>query len=1741
MGKLQNLLIENSIGSPEGGAQKYGSMNTLLESSGINIIFDRPQQQEQPQLNAPSQQQNIFSKAKQKAGDFLQNFKQSISREGVGGAIVDLFIPADKRQSDEVVQQNVQNYYDSIGRGDQIVTELVMDATGEKIMQFAAAGAATTGFINKNALTPQEMQLLKNRGYINDNGDIKKGKTAIETAKNVIDLSIFFPEIFYPAKIASEAATGGKTINVLGKSVALSNVVEGAVVFGSYNTLYTPGLEKILKDPQVAGNAAQKFLEGAAIGMVISLPLSIVKAPAAPKKLSAQEQQELKQLYINLAKKYHPDSLINGDAQAFKSVAEHYNKADIKWLRDLSKSSPKEAETLLGTKLANTEKVSGLISERAGITAEQTQIKTPSTKEVVVPKTTAISLPESITTNATKYVTAQDFAESINGVTSPDSSIGLMNPNDITPRDPINESFVAGLVNRIGNGEKLEPIILDRGKSETLQTLDGSNRLVAHQRAGVPVTVIWNGDTKSAPKGLVSVSDIYKEANQTAVIPEKEIEKNITGVRNVYKQNEEKVYDALSQVFAELDISEAGTRIALENGDVIGIKSTFPSWIPEELRKKSLFNKVLENLVTIEDIKYPEGKKTAQRALYDAVLDRVDSVSGVDTSEQRSAIMNAYEQKVPAKTTPTKKSVKTTTAPSERTKRSEPTKPTKEVKPKVSAKKTISGSTESLGFNPKNLKQPRSKTATKETDKIIKRSEIAKNLSEKLGVPIRRGRFRRQAQGIYKFKPKVVRIKAGGLPTVFHEVGHFLDDNFRSIGFSKKISISERKDLMTEYGYEYKNNPRLQQMEAFAEFLRFRLTGQEDKINKLAPRFKKVFDYEMSNLPEIKEVLDEAARDFQRWNEQPATAKVLSQISLHPEKNGGIVNKVNTSLHDLYTYAVDDLHPLSEFSKIAKKTLGIGKVPANKDPYILSRNLRGWTGKAELFLNDGTIGRDYYKLVNGKPTITFKGKSYSEIMKPVEEKGALDDFRTYIVSQRVVGDLADRNINTGIDVEDAKDALKELDKKHPEFKKVAEERRKYKDELMEYAVENGLIGREAYDKMKLLNKYHVPFYRVMETQQSNYLGGKKIAGNISSPVKRIKGSEREIIDPLESDVKDTYAIINAVERNKIGISMARLAEQNTELGRLFERIDAPVKGTKVQSEEVLAGVMKKLGVPKALLPSELQQAIDTLIDDVSFTIFRPVTDKSPNTLTVNFGDKQQVFQVEPDLYKALQGLNAEDTGMIMRILSMPAKVLRAGATLSPDFTVRNPFRDQFSAFVYSKYGFVPGIDLARGIFELMNAGDVYKVFKASGGGHSMLVSMDREYLQKSFKDILKSKKATGIEYVKNPLKLLQVLSELGEQGTRLGEMRRALKSGADPETAAFASREITLDFAKIGAKTKAINGIIAFWNANIQGTDKMIREFKSNPFKTLFKVLAGITLPSVLLYFANRDDDRWKEIPQWQKNLFWIVLTEDHIYRIPKPFELGIIFGSVPERILEYMDTKDSDLFDELTKSIADGSSPGFIPTFMLPIVENITNHSFFLDRPIVPQGAETLPPEAQVGRYTSETAKVIGETLGYSPAKIDNLIRGYSGGLGGYAVQSMDEILKSTGVSVVPVEPAKSIEDMPVLKAFMIRKPTGSGAESVNRIYNKYNKTSGQLKHVKNLVEDGKEDDAKSYIKNHPEILYASVLQGAVNTFSDISRARDAIRKSNDLTAQQKANKIRELDDLQLEIARKVLDGIKK
>jgi len=872
----------------------------------------------------------------------------------------------------------------------------------------------------------------------------------------------------------------------------------------------------------------------------------------------------------------------------------------------------------------------------------------------------------------------------------------------------------------------------------------------------------------------------------------------------------------------------------------------------------------------------------------------------------------------------------------------------------------------------------------------------------------------------------------------------------------------------------------------------------------------------------------------------PATARVLEQISFKESKLS-IVERFRSGLRGLDNAVFDDLNPIARF--VAEAERGGLELSAAENPYIWSRLLKGVGGKSNTFIDTGTFGKQIWRIENGQAVPNFTGPGLRQVLAPVDEGLPFELFSAHLVDRRVI-ELDAKGIVSGIKRADAAKSIVELQRTHPEFDQIARQVYAYQDRLLQYGQESGLFSPAMVARLRQYRNY-VPFHRVLEGMETKGLLGRKLA-NVASPIKKITGSERPIISPLESVIKNTHVIIDSADRNQVGVMMARLAEESPELRPLFRAVRTPT------SKEATV-TAKELGISiEGLAEADAELLVDA---------FRPMTyAKNANEVTVLINGEKRFFEVDPDLYRGLLALDKQDLGMFGKFFGAPARWLRAGAVLAPDFMVKNPQRDQLTAFVYSRYGFLPAVDWIRGIWQILGrptprgrqGGDLYALWRMSGGEMANLVSVDRTISGRTVDQIVKANGFTG-RIVKNPIEMLRVASEFAENGTRVGEFAKGIRMGDDPLAVAFASREVSQDFSKMGTVTRAINQIIPFFGANVGGWSRLATEAKTRPFHAVTKAFLGITLPSLLLYSLNRNDPRYADTPQWQKDLFWIIPNAGPRIRIPKPFMLGQVFGSMPERFLEFVDTRDPELFTESLRNTIQQGTPGFLPQAALPFIENMTNHSFFLDRPIIPRDREDAPSQLQYSGTTSEAAKALGKLANVSPAQLDNIFYGYTGTLGRNLIEAIDPVLKATGITPNIPDPSRELSDIPVLRSLVVRDPSGSSSKSVNRFYKKLQEFEGMEKVYREHLALGQQQAANDFKDKNPEAglfydseyrtYYSSAARALRRVARQMSEVRSKQRKvfnSRTMTPAEKRVAINSLNSKLTAHARQALDKLK-
>lgn len=985
-------------------------------------------------------------------------------------------------------------------------------------------------------------------------------------------------------------------------------------------------------------------------------------------------------------------------------------------------------------------------------------------------------------------------------------------------------------------------------------------------------------------------------------------------------------------------------------------------------------------------------------------------------------------------------------------------------------------------------------TAHEDTGVPVTRQGIVDYVNRLFNATVRYGRTEKGARGQFDTLSHVIRTQNFAEPRVIaHELGHFLDERFH---FSEAPEYAGEllhlvDDRFGKGGYsDLDMSGRL--AEGFAEFFHDYVTDRA-QARRNAPGFYNYFEKKLHQDPKLTGATNKLAKVMYQWNHQGSVARVKGHISFASDSTGfqGLKRMLQDGTFGeagkkawsrLYTEAVDELHPLADVVAAVEKRIG-RKLPFSANPFLNAWAARGWAGKAITLLQHGDPER-------GIPAL-------KDIFHSVGKKN-LKDFSAFLVALREK-DIYDFNsklkkgeegaaLKATMDPIDAGMTIRELAKKHPEFVEAAKELYRYQQHLINELVNAGMLSAKAAADMRKRWPHYVPFQRIVDNIGEAGTGGKKFV-NVGNTIERFKGSTRDIQDPLENVIANTFKVTSAIERNKVGRSFVQLSK---------------IKGMGDLCEEVK-------GTPKAT--------------DSTFYVWE--------------GGKKKTYATSPELLKALKMTNEEGMSMWVKILRVPAGFLRSGATLSPEFILRNPVRDMISASLYSKHGFIPVWDTMRGLSLYLKKGKEYWDYMNSGAAQSAMVSLDRDYLHGQMRDLLKKKSVLSM--CANPIEALRAFSEATEMATRLAEFDLAKKGytgmgnrlfGKERKPlsnveAGIEARDVTLDFGRHGKSTQSLNQTVAFFNAAIQGTDKMVREFKEHPGQMLTKTFIGITLPSVMLWYLNKDDPRYQELPQWQKDIFWVIPGKDTLYKIPKPFELGILFGTVPERMLQFMYDKEKGRngpgFKGLGSSILENLAPSIIPTGFLPAAEWMSNYSFFMDRNIVPLSQSKLPDRQQYGPYTSYLARKVGNAFNLSPRKIDNTIQDVGGNLAALGNSIID---KAAGLA--ERRPAKRWSEAPGVRGFTATPYASS--DSVQRLRDDYSQQEKLFNEFKMTRQKPEGYDAAKYVR------YKNAMDAMQRTY----KAQKKVMDSERLSSEEKRERIDRIKMQQTNIARRAL-GLSK
>lgn len=1020
---------------------------------------------------------------------------------------------------------------------------------------------------------------------------------------------------------------------------------------------------------------------------------------------------------------------------------------------------------------------------------------------------------------------------------------------------------------------------------------------------------------------------------------------------------------------------------------------------------------------------------------------------------------------------------------------------------------------------------------------VTKLTDIRKTIENYLGKKLLKGHFREPAYGIYKSKNDFIRVKElKDIDNILHEVGHALDLGQR-ITINKGELQNELLEAVQRHG-GYENDTKTVQLEeGWAEVVRVYIINQS-LAEKLYPKTASFIDNVRQQDKSINDFLTRVQNQLYNYIHQNPRNRILSNMSIGeqtdkepmtPEKFKKNVMRLIYDKDYLLKTTVNDWAKMS------------GKRPSEIDPsrnaYILTRLASGVNNKAVSMISDGYIDVNGDKLMPGLNKL-------GEILNNDSQR--FNDLRAYLVAKRDLEYKA-KSLKTGIRTLDSKAVVKQFEN-DIQIQEAAQIVYDTLNGVLQYAVNNGLITQENADTIKESNTFYIPFQRVVGKNQVGRRGA------VSEIIKGRTGSELDIKDVLENIVVNSANIIQQVENNNV---LRALYEQGEELGMqnaIFDVIPTPVQHVGTATLSTWESELKKQGVDVENI--DLEKTID---------IFAPNNKIDQENRITSFigtnGNRVYLQFTEQDIFNSIMALDKNSNSWFLKLMGKLNMPLRYGATMANiGFAIPNMIADTAQAAIYSEAGFIPVIDNVIGILDILAAQNktvrnfvnkyapeyakkieyLYNIYQQSGASSSTRLSQYRKSSQEIMKDIYgtKNSETLGIKESFKPLKrLLDIMTyipELSEQSTRFRVFERNYeayknKGGSEIDArtkAAIESRDATQDFGRTGTAMREINQLIPFSAARVGSVYTFSEKVTQNTKKTMTRI-ALLSVLAMLIKAIGYDDKEIEELNQRKKNDNFVLNIGGTIVTIKKPQGVLRSILSLEEYVLDLAtghieEGKEGEMLGKWLETALMDNLPadeigGLVPNAIAPIIENAYNKDFYYNSDIVKSYDLDLPESQQYYDYTSQLAIFLGKIFNYSPAKIDNLISGYFGGLGTQVTNIIDNISGKLGLSVE--KPVMGAEDNAIGKRFVVN--VNENSASIDEIYTLKNELTKKLNGGTITSEENKQ---------------LETLKQATSDMAALNKQIKAIKKDLTMSGTEKADKIRPLQEQKTDVARKAL-----
>lgn len=670
--------------------------------------------------------------------------------------------------------------------------------------------------------------------------------------------------------------------------------------------------------------------------------------------------------------------------------------------------------------------------------------------------------------------------------------------------------------------------------------------------------------------------------------------------------------------------------------------------------------------------------------------------------------------------------------------------------------------------------------------------------------------------------------------------------------------------------------------------------------------------------------------------------------------------------------------------------------------------------------------------------------SLEAIIKPISgDVAQLQAVRRLLIAERAP-EYAAQGLESGIP---AAAAAEIVDRATPRVVAVATGMRNWLNATIEGAIKAGGLSRALFDAWQEKSPHYVSYEVAFPEEGGVPRGGTSVRGGVRPPAHLAKGSPLPKVDPFET-IPDygarwiRYTDLYRAVRSTLDL----LTEQREKLGDYAVKIGE-----------------------KALDAVDVVPQIGELLSDRSLRLEGDqVRLYNPKTNTM------ETWKLAPEVANGLRGLGAREWDFVTELLAAGKSGVQFGVTNNPLFGVANFLRDNTGRATMSGATNVPFERMKGANERYKTMGGGFGISEQSGGALDRLrgAMPGRGKLRSAQR--ARQRRAANLTGTVNPVvrvlrsfpEALKEMSVPFEEWTRGAEFRSQKAKGLSDLEAYINSQEVLGNFAEHGTAgyMRWLSHVTPFLNPRLQGTRAFLEAAKNRPVSTAVKAALTITVPTLIAYALNYDDDEIQELrtgPGGYNSMFlrdpryylhkagvgpeeWA--NENTILKFPKPFLPGAIASTAVEHALDTQRGIDehglrralSDLGNEMWQSSVN-------PVLGVPYALS-TNKALGTGVPIVPEEQQGRVPEAQIGRHPNFSLGALSQALPtgmrFSPAKAHYGLAQF-GGTAGRELPNLMDVL--TQADKLPA--SRGFADVPFVSRFFARYPT-SAVGSVRDVY---------------------------------------------------------------------------------------------